>query len=200
MIVVSITEPRFIREVIDRRRSVIVAYGRMESTEPQELCVLFQGQILHRQVGHNGKLDARELVKNMRRIDTEQRRMNLSHRLPPIDDAEAKRFVEQILASEIVQYFGNPPSKRKKALNVESDQLLHWNPKAFQFDEVYLPTLGKRLLWQFPTSYVHPGDIPPGIKQTKGRVVNEQTEAAVVEQVYQQLAFWMFGPVMDAKP
>lgn len=63
MIVVSITEPRFIREVIDRRRSVIVAYGRMESTAPQELCVLFQGQILHRQVGHNGKLDARELVK-----------------------------------------------------------------------------------------------------------------------------------------
>lgn len=199
MTVVSITEPRFIREVIDRRRSVIVAYGRMESTLPQELYVLFQGEILHCQVGHYDKLCARELVKTMRRIDTEQRRKNLLHVLPPINDAEARCFVEQILTSEIVQYFSNPPSKRKKALNVESDQLLHWNAFEFQFDEVDLPTSGKRLLWQFPTSYVHSGDIPPEMRQTKGKVANKQTEAAAVEQVYQQLAFWLFGPVVDEK-
>ncbi|MFS8300508.1 hypothetical protein ACMG5L_24490 [Escherichia coli] len=199
MTVVSITEPRFIREVIDRRRLVIVAYGRMESTVPQGLYVLFQGEVLYYQVGHNGRIDVHELVKNMHRIDTEQRRKNMLHVLPSVSDEEAKCFVEQILASEIVQYFSNPPSKRTKALNVESDQLLHWNSKAFRFDEVDLPTLGKRLLWQFPTSYVHPGDIPPEMRQTKGRGVNKQTEAATVEQIYQQLAFWLFGPITDKK-
>lgn len=199
MTVVSITEPRFIRQVIDRRRSVIVAYGRMASTLPQELYVLFQEEILYCQVGYYGALCARELVRTMRRIDAEQRRKNRLRVLPRISDAEAKCFAEQILASEIVQYFSNPPSKRKKALNVESDQLLHWNPKTSQFDEVDPPTSGKRLLWQFPTSYVHPGDIPPEMRQTKGRGVNKQTEAATVEQIYQQLAFWLFGPITDKK-
>lgn len=199
MTVVSITEPRFIREVIDRRRSVIVAYGRMESSTPQELCVLFQGCFVHRQEGHKGKIVPGDLIKAMRKIDVEQRKLNLSHRLPPLDEAEAKDFADRVMKSAIVQYFGNMPSKRNKALHVESDQLLHWNSKAFRFEEVFLPTFGKRLAWDFSTEYVYSGDIPPEIQHKKGKALEEQTEAAVIEQVYQRLTFWLFGPILEPK-
>lgn len=199
MTVVSITEPRFIREVIDRRRSVIVAYGRMESTAPQELCVLFQGRFIHRQEGHKGKIVPSDLIKAMRKIDIEQRKLNLSHRLPPLDEAEAKDFADRVMKSTIVQYFGNVPSKRNKALHVESDQLLHWNSKAFRFEEVFLPTFGKRLMWDFSVGYVYTGDIPPEIQHKKGKSLEEQTEAAVSEQVYQRLTFWLFGPTLEPK-
>lgn len=199
MTVVSITEPRFIRDVIDRRRSVIVAYGRMESTAPQELCVLFQGRFIHRQEGHKGKITPGDLIKAMRKIDIEQRKLNLSHHLPPLDEAEAKDFADRVMKSAIVQYFGNMPSKRNKTLHVESDQLLHWNSKAFRFEEVFLPTFGKRLMWDFSTGYVYAGDIPPEIQHKKGKSLEEQTEAAVSEQVYQRLTFWLFGPILEPK-
>lgn len=199
MTVVSITEPRFIREVIDCRRSVIVAYGRMESTAPQELCVLFQGRFIHRQVGHKDKIVPGDLIKAMYKIDAEQRKLNLSHRLPPLDVAEAKDFADRIMESDIIQYFGNMPSKRNKALRVESDQLLHWNSKAFRFEEVFLPTFGKRLTWDFSTGYVYTGDVPPEIRHKKGKSLEEQTEVAVIEQVYQRLTFWLFGPTLEPK-
>ena len=194
----NIGVPKFITECIDRTRSLVVTYGRLEASESPALQICFQGRVLHAisriQLKYVKEIDFVELGKKMDAQIKEQE-LSAGYRHEKLTSKAKGQLINGLMKSELLRHFGLLKKQKPGAMKVRSMVTQEWNEKEYQFEES--PVFGKELVAEIAVNQAWNDYTPPEEQKKRRATPVEQTAEEALERVLKEMNFWLFGPVIE---
>ena len=225
-VIFNIDTPRFISELLDRERSLVVSFGRHAAHEFPALSIYFQGRVVYRcttlQLKYRKALDldhlrdvmtneqmSRALSKEMEKEIGDAKALGAqleaqaakqaespTSRLPKLTAKETGQLINRLMKSELLQFFGMI-KKIPAVPKLDITSNLLYIWNAKTFEFEERFTEGDFL----KSGYQHPcqwlGYTPPTEGKRKRADVTEQTAEAAAAKIDAELNFWLFGPVIE---
>lgn len=190
--------PKFLTECVDRTRSLVVTYGRLEASEFQAIHICFQGRVLHSisrsQLKYAKELDFIALGKKMDDQIAEQSK-STGYRHEKLTSKAKGLLINGLMKSELLRHFGLLKKQKPAAMKVATMVKQVWNDKEFEYEES--PVFGKELIANIQVNQPWGNYTPPEEQKKRRATPVEQTAEDAFSRVLQELDFWLFGPVIE---